>query len=658
MTTPAVKRKRLRRWGLPLLTKELAEQSARKRTYVIRTVYACLLAGFALLIFWAEVYNEINSPFEVLGQGREMFQVILALQFAGVYLFMPAITCAVITTEKERNTIGLLLLTKLGPWTILLEKYLGRLVPMGTFLLLALPLMGFTYAMGGVTQQEMWVSLWALFITVLQVGALALACSSFFRTTVASFIATYVIGFLLFFGPVFLQEMFPPVADLSDVAGDMYCGAANAAAQTVADAWNQMTGHGDAVGQPIETLDFYNEEFALLQCAPVMLIDRWDMPLWQVVPRSLGVLLSIPFWLIVARVFVVRRAFVPSRNWLLGIFKRLDGLFHRMNENRLTKGIVVINDSASLPGDEPIAWRETKKKSLGTTRYLIRIFVATEFPAFAICLLLSIGRGFDYRYRNESEAISAVLFIAWVLIALLISVKASSLISSERSHETLDVLLSTPMRCSDLVRQKFRGIRRLMLVLAMPLLTVIIFQTLWRQATQGFLQVFDEHSTLLYVISSVLSVVVYLPMIAWVSFYIGLRVRSQVKAIFASLAVIVAWCAIPVFALVIFDEIFQIHFWRNTPLSYLFLLSPASIIPFTEFSALDEFHSSPWLAMFFNYAYYGAILLIMRWACLDGAPWFLGRGERRRVPFDLRISRRPEEQRPAQQRSVPPGVRS
>lgn len=658
MTTPAVKRKRLRRWGLPLLSKELAEQSARKRTYVIRTLYACLLSGFALLMFWAEVYNEISSPFDVLGQGREMFQVILALQFAGVYLFMPAITCAVITAEKERNTIGLLLLTKLGPWTILLEKYLGRLVPMGTFLLLATPLMGFTYAMGGVTQQEMWVSLWALCITVLQVGALALACSAFFRTTVASFIATYIIGFLLFFGPLFLQEMFLPISDLFDVAGDLYCSLANGAAQSVADFWQQMTGHGEFVSQPIETLDFGSEEFSLLQFAPVMLIDRWNMPLWQVVPRSLGVLLSIPFWLIVARVFIVRRAFVPSRNWLLGIFKRLDQLFHHMNENRLTKGIVIVNDSASLPGNEPIAWRETKKKSLGTTRYLIRIFVATEFPVFAMCLLLTIGGPLDYRYNHNSEGITAVLMIAWVLVALLVSIKASSLISSERSHETLDVLLSTPMRCSDLVRQKFRGIRRLMLVLAMPLLTVIAFQTMWRQAARGFVQVFDEHSTLLYVISSVLSVVIYLPMIAWVSFYIGLRVRSQVKAIFASLAVIVGWCAIPVFALAIFDEIFQIHFWRNTPLSYLFLLSPASIIPFTEFSALDEFHSSPWLAMFFNYAYYGAILLIVRWACLDGAPGFLGRKERRRALFESGISRRPDEQRRVRQGFVPPGVRS
>ena len=206
MTSGIGKKRKPRAWGLPLLTKELAEQSARKRTYIIRTVYAFLLFTFASLIFWAEVYDDITSPFEILGRGRMMFMTVLMLQFAGLYLFMPAITCTVVTAEKERNTIGLLLLTRLGPWTILFEKLLGRMVTMGTFLLLSLPLMAFSYALGGITQFELWTGVWALAISVLQVGTLAVACSAYFRTTVQAFIATYVIGLLMFFGPIFSSK--------------------------------------------------------------------------------------------------------------------------------------------------------------------------------------------------------------------------------------------------------------------------------------------------------------------------------------------------------------------------------------------------------------------------------------------------------------------
>ncbi len=609
---------RVKSWNLPLLVKELAEQSSRKRTYVIRTLYAVLLFAFATLIFWGSVYREINSPFDVLGRGREMFMAVLSLQFGGVYLFMPAITCGVITSEKERNTIGLLLLTKLGPTTILLEKLLGRLVPMGTFLLLSLPLLGFSYALGGITQSELWIGIWALGITVLQVGTLALLCSAFFRTTVQAFIATYIFGFLMYFGPMMLGEMSYTVSQIYEVWAGMYNGIANAFARLAFDGRLSLffVSTGSSTFEP---LDLRQYDFPGLFFTPVMLVDRWNMAAWQVIPRSLPTLVSVAVFFGLARVFVVRRAFVPSRNLLLKVFHRLDGLFQRLNQNRVTKGIILINESATLPAGDPVAWRETRKKSLGTYRYLIRIFVATEIPVLIICLLMA-----GSSQNSGMEAVSAVLFLIWIMSALLVCVKAATLISGERSHETLDVLLSTPIRSDELVRQKFRGVRRLIFVLAIPLATIVLFQTYMRL---GFASIWteDERSPVLYFLAAGLAVAVYLPMIAWVSFAIGLRVKSQARAIFGSLAVIVGWCAMPLILGITIMEAFRLH--RASVFHYFMLTSPASIIPFAEFSALDEINNTPWLAVFFNYSLYIPILLFVRWQTLTFAARHLGRAE-------------------------------
>ena len=43
---------RLQKLGLPLLAKELIEQAARKRTYVVRVLYAALLFFVAFLAFY------------------------------------------------------------------------------------------------------------------------------------------------------------------------------------------------------------------------------------------------------------------------------------------------------------------------------------------------------------------------------------------------------------------------------------------------------------------------------------------------------------------------------------------------------------------------------------------------------------------------------
>ena len=88
------------------------------------------------------------------------------------------------------------------------------------------------------------------------------------------------------------------------------------------------------------------------------------------------------------------------------LFKKLDGLFHRANQNRFTKGIVLIKEHQSLPRYEPIAWRETTKTTLGSIRYLIRILLVIEFPVAVICLLAVAQSNASYYQSHRSGPVS------------------------------------------------------------------------------------------------------------------------------------------------------------------------------------------------------------------------------------------------------------
>lgn len=619
--------RRLRTPGLPLLAKELLEQSARRRTYVIRTLYAALLFFGSLLTFYVSTYQNFTNPLDILGRGREVFQSIIALQFAGIFLFMPAITCGVITAEKERNTFGLLLLTRLSPTTILLEKLLSRLVPMGSFLLLSLPLLGVAYAMGGIAQQEFWIAIWSLVLTAVQVGTLALACSAFFRTTVQAFIATYTFGFAIYFGWAILGEMSDVVRELHQFLAAQYVAAVNFFADAY---WLQQ-------GQP-QRFNVHPGQLEVPFLAPVMLLDRWGAPVWWVIPLSVPSLALIAGLFAAARVFVVRRAFVPSRNLLLKVFRQLDTAFHRLNDNRVTKGVVLFNESASLPDDDPIGWRETRKKSLGMYRYLVRFLVAMEAPVLLVCCFVATG---DTSFRGgSSAAVSVLLFIVWIMAALLVTVKAATLISGERSHETLDVLLATPIRSSEIVRQKFGGVRRLMFVLACPLATIVLFQTWFRMSVGGgspyeMVRYEGDEAPLLYVLAALPAIAIYLPLLAWIGFAIGLRVRSQTRAIFGALALVVAWCAVPFIVALILHEGVRIADYGQSVLNYVFLASPISIIAFAEFSDLEWLNSNPYGATLFNWVMYGVLLLSVREWCLRTASRRLGRAESPRAAPEL-----------------------
>jgi hypothetical protein len=72
--------RQLTNFGLPLLAKELIEQAARKRTYVIRVVYASLLFLVAFLFFDSSLLGPAAIiPFNEFDDLRELGEPFIAV---------------------------------------------------------------------------------------------------------------------------------------------------------------------------------------------------------------------------------------------------------------------------------------------------------------------------------------------------------------------------------------------------------------------------------------------------------------------------------------------------------------------------------------------------------------------------------------------------
>jgi ABC-type transport system involved in multi-copper enzyme maturation permease subunit len=591
------------KFGLPLLSKELIEQAARMRTYVIRVTYAVLLFLSAFVFFFDILRVGTSSPLAVLGKGREMFETLVYLQFAGVYLFMPAITCGVVTLEKERASLPLLLLTRLGPWTIVVEKLLSRAIPMVGFLLLSLPLLGFAYTLGGISAVQIAGAMWMLVLTVFQMGALSLLCSAFFRTTVGAFIGSYLSGLVMLFGPALAWL----TAQAVGFNVDAFMMAFNSGPKIVF--------------VPVIVLPF---------CGFAMWIDgpgafRTASHFWPLVIQSGLILTAGSVCLALARRYLVRRAFLPPRNVLLGAFKAIDRIYHRLNDNPLTRGIVLGGHESSVPEGEPVSWRETQKRSLGRARYLVRVFLALEIPVAVLCFIVAFPGG--GAGRSELEFLAVMLFVLWGIAVLMVAAQSASLIAGEKSHQTLDVLCTTPLTGREIVVQKYRAVRRLMGVLLAPFFTIFYFHCAakWNMGSYSH-RWGREFDLSLYLTCSLLSVATYLPLVAWLSIAAGLKFRTQARAIIGSTGGLVVWCVAPVLVVTMPLAIFlRSAGWQHRHLiACTSLLSPAAIVPFNEFDDLREF-GEPWVAVLVNFAFYGLLLLVIRFICLRHADRWLGR---------------------------------
>ncbi len=590
--------------SLPLLAKELVEQAARRRTYVVRVAYAALLFLAFAIYFHSEVPRRAGSPHLVFGMGKQMFEFLVWVQFAGIYIFLPAMMSGVLTYEKERRSLELVFLTDLGPWEILLQKYLGRLVPMFTFLLLSLPLMAIAYAFGGVSADYLASGVFLLVLTCLQVGAFALMVSAFCRTTTQAFVGSYVFLALFYFCSVL-------VALLVGV-----------------QAW------GRGIPGPDLAVVFL----------PVFVFDMIARRgFGDTLAHGVPIALSAGAFLALARVFIVRRAFVPAKSLTLGLFKLVDRVMDRWN--RSVGNIVLVKEKRTLPGDDPVAWREVTKKSLGKTRYLIRILFATEVPILFTAVMV-IG-GVDP--SAGGEALAVMVFILWGLAVLAVSVPSANAIASERTKRTLEVLLTTPLEGADIIRQKARAMWRLILVLMVPFATLFLIEAWWESSGYGRRGGGGgrELGAVGYLVTSFLTIVIYLPMLSWVSRWIGLRVRSRARAVAATLGGIVAWCTAPL-GLVLGVCVLTRTDPDSSGLAFLFLLSPATVIPLTELADAGvtfrgTFHAPPAVPIFLNFLWHGGVLYYFRHLCLKHADRYLGRvGERktrRRVFARLRGAR-------------------
>ncbi len=551
-------RRRLRpaAW-FPLLARELTEQAGRRRTYIIRFLYGALLFGGGLVILYGRAGNEIDVA-AGLGQGIATFREIVELQFAAIYVFLPAMTAGALTLEKERDTLTLLFLTTMSPWTILLQKLLSRVIPMLCFVVLSFPLMAAAYSFGGVTTSALYATMVLLVLCIVQVASVALLCSAFCRTTVEAFMATYLLlGAAWLCVP--LSIPFDPFRN-------------NA--------------------QPTEQ---------------------------QLEARCLLLALSTLCSLLLARACLIERAFVPPRNVLLQLFLALDRMFNEMNQ--VTGGVVLVRDGGRFPDDKPVAWRETAKKSLGTFRYLFRVLVLLELPILWIATTVRVSA------VDDRSLLSKFLYLVWGVAVAMVAVHAASVVSSERSRQSLDVLLTAPISGADLLQQKMAGVRRLFRVLSVPFLTIFLFHHWFR----------DYGVNLSYLALSIAAVCIFLTLTAWLGMWFGLMLRTQMRAVFASLAAISLIAGIPWLVNVLLSDVWGLRLPEG--LRGLLALGPVSIIQRLEaWHTLDR--TSGEAAVWFEAGLltlglcgYVVVAGLLRWSGLRRADYLLGRVEEVRQPL-------------------------
>jgi ABC-type transport system involved in multi-copper enzyme maturation permease subunit len=565
---------------LPLLHKELIEQAARPRTYVVRTVYAlCVFAG-TLFFIYGRLARAGEAPTSILGLGfgREIFRVIVWGQVIGIVVLLPAMLAGTITRERERNCLDLLLLTGLRPWDIVLQKMLSRVVPMAMFLTVSFPLLAVSLTYGGVTGHQVWTAAYVLLLTVLEVGAVATYLAVEAPNASAALLSVY--ARLPLHGIVILA--------FSHVIAFLFSLPVSLAGE----------------GSP-KWLVLYSSGL------PFLLLGAEETP-----PLHVTLPLTLPAWLITW--LYVRRA----RDVLLKVLQSNPALPPPPSfELAAVPGTRAHRAPGDLPGDAPVAWRELSSQLWLQLKAVYRVAVGVNLPVF-LFMAFAVGLRPIPGGLEINAFFPLLSFGIWLIAASVVLLLAASSFARERSGQTLDVLLVTPLSTGQILREKLAVARRCAWLAAVPLGVTALLEAWHELGDRSPPQV----AMSLYLLTELPLLAAYLPLCLWLGAGLGMRVKDRGRALLLGLGLLLLWAvALPLL----------LHAaWRALGIDpgaswwgAASLLSPATAIACnhqgTWLAALP--HELGWLAPATNLACYGALAVLARRFVLRRAGAWLGR---------------------------------
>src|SRR5437879_1013564 len=134
---------------LPVVERELRMAARRRSTYGLRLLVA--LAAFSLTFWMCTLPARGQPPAEL---GKSLFAVLTILGFGYCLLIGPFLTTDSISSEKREGTLGLLFLTDLNCFDVVLGKWAATSLAGFYGLLAVLPVLGIPLLLGGVTPGE------------------------------------------------------------------------------------------------------------------------------------------------------------------------------------------------------------------------------------------------------------------------------------------------------------------------------------------------------------------------------------------------------------------------------------------------------------------------------------------------------------------------
>lgn len=185
-----------------VLRKDMLLDIKKPKVAIIMLLFNILLGMVAVpitgsLIFMAEGYNYgvVNLSYRIM---VVMFLIMVWLETAAICFLTPALTAGCISIEKERQTLDVLLTTKMSTWQIIKGKFFSSITLVLMLIVSGLPIMSLVFIYGGISLWQLLLIVFVLIAITMYLASFGVFFSSLVKNTIVAVILTYIsVGVML-----------------------------------------------------------------------------------------------------------------------------------------------------------------------------------------------------------------------------------------------------------------------------------------------------------------------------------------------------------------------------------------------------------------------------------------------------------------------------
>lgn len=186
----------------PIMEKDLKTKLRGWRSTILICCYVILLIAILFIYFAGNnIFNPYNTQSFNPRMAIDAYNLIITFQFALLFLAVPAITATSVSSERERQTLDLMLVTKTPTRKIIMGKIMVSLAHTMLLVLASMPVIGVVFFFGGIGFLDIFKLLLFYVLTSFFVASCGVFFSTLFKRNIVAIITTYIFLGLITFGP-------------------------------------------------------------------------------------------------------------------------------------------------------------------------------------------------------------------------------------------------------------------------------------------------------------------------------------------------------------------------------------------------------------------------------------------------------------------------